>query len=146
VVSFKKAAPKLPRSLTHSVTEGQANSASANSASGIGEDVVIAGGVEEFQRAREGGGDATGDQKRASAEKEKGPPRAVPFLFLSDLYLQLLEKQLQAELDVARAARAEYGIVTLHIGRRAGTTELARRARIQSPRIRSGDCEIGAVK
>ena len=60
--------------------------------------------------------------------KRKGTALGGP-LFLSDLYLQLLEKQLQTELDVARAARAEYGIVTLHIRRRAGTTELARRAR-----------------
>jgi hypothetical protein len=44
------------------MTEGQANS--ANSANGIGEDIVIAGGVEEFQReAREGDRGATGDKK-----------------------------------------------------------------------------------
>jgi hypothetical protein len=76
MIIFKKAAPELRRSITHSVTEGQ-----ANSADGIGEDAVIAGGVEEFQReAREGGRGATGDQKRASAEK-KGTVLDGPFSF-----------------------------------------------------------------
>jgi len=53
----------------------------ANSADVIGEDVVIAGGVEGFQReTREGGRGATGDQKRASAEK-KGTVLDGPFSF-----------------------------------------------------------------
>jgi len=76
MVFFEKVVLNLPRSITHSVTEGQANSADV-----IGEDVVIAGGVEEFQReTREGGRGATGDQKRASAEK-KGTVLDGPFSF-----------------------------------------------------------------
>src|SRR4029077_9735324 len=67
-------------------------------------------------------------------------------LSFSDFLLQPLEEQLQAELDVTRAARAEHGVIPLNIRRGARTTELARCARIQSPRVRGGNCEVGAVK
>jgi len=65
-----------------------------------------------------------------------GPFSVFPAAFL-------LEEQLQAELDVARAARAEHGIIALHIRRRTGATELARGTRIQSRIVRGGNCDVG---
>ena len=68
-----------------------------------------------------------------------GPFSVFPAAFL-------LEEQLQPELDVAGAARAEHWVIALHVGRVTGTTELAGCARIQSRIVRGGNCEVGAVK
>src|SRR5260370_11633604 len=70
---------------------------------------------------------------------QSGPFSVFPAAFL-------LEEQFQAELDVARAARAEHGIIALDIGRGAGAPELARCARIQSRGVRGGNCGIRAIK